>query len=119
MSPPNMLLYHNYLPVICSKIASILKQHEQQFLDKASKMRDEKVECDALEAQKKNLQVVQAEAQSLIEFAEHSLESATDEEVLSIYQQILPRVEEEKKSLYIWPLGVILLWRYLMALIGF
>ena len=79
-----------------AKIASILKQREQQLLDKASEMRDKKL--NALGAQKKNLQVVQAESQSLIEFVEHSLESATDEEVLLVHQQILPRVEEESKK---------------------
>lgn len=78
-----------------AKIASVLKQREQQLLDKASEMRDQKL--DALGAQKKSLQIVQAESQSLIEFIEHSLEGATDEEVISIYQQILPRVEEESK----------------------
>ena len=78
-----------------AKIASVLKQREKQLLDKASEMRDQKLE--ALGAQKKNLQIVQAESQSLIEFVEHSLEGATDEEVISIYQQILPRVEEESK----------------------
>ena len=78
-----------------AKIARVLKQREKQLLDKASEMRDQKL--DALGAQKKNLQIVQAESQSLIEFVEHSLEGATDEEVISIYQQILPRVEEESK----------------------
>ena len=79
-----------------AKISSILKQCEQQLLDKASEMRDKKL--NTLGAQKKSLKVVQAESQSLIEFVEHSLESATDEEVLSIHQEILPRVEEESKK---------------------
>ena len=78
-----------------AKMVDILKQREQHLLDKASEFKDKKL--NALRSQNKNLRVIKAETQSLIEFVEHSLANATDEEVVSIHQQILARIDEEHK----------------------
>ena len=74
------------------QIMELLRQRKQQLLKDAAKLKDEKL--DALKAQRKNFQVAQTEAQSLVEFVERSLENATDEELMSIHKQVLTRVEE-------------------------
>ena len=74
------------------QIMELLRQRKQQLLKDAAKLKDKKL--DALKAQRKNFQVAQTEAQSLVEFVERNLENATDEELMSIHQQVLTRVEE-------------------------
>ena len=74
------------------QIIELLRRRKQQLLKDAAKLKD--VKLDALKAQRKNFQVAQTEAQSLVEFVERSLENATDEELMSIHKQILTRVEE-------------------------
>ena len=70
------------------QLFEILKQRKQQLLKKASEMTQEKL--GALTVQKKGL----VESQSLSEFVERSLENATDEELMSMHQQVLTRVQE-------------------------
>ena len=48
----------------------------------------------ALTVQKKDFQMALVESQSLSEFVERSLENATDEELMSMHQQVLTRVQE-------------------------
>ena len=74
------------------RMIEFLTECKQQLLKDAVELKDEKL--DALRAQKKNFKVAQTEAQSLVEFVEHSLENATDEELVSIHKQVLTRVEE-------------------------
>ena len=74
------------------QIMELLRQRKQQLLKDAAKLKDEKL--DALKAQRKNFQVAQTEAQSLVEFVERSLENATDEELMAIHKQVLTRMEE-------------------------
>lgn len=75
-----------------NRMIELLTQRKQQLLKDAAKLKDEKM--DALRTQRKNIQVAQTEAQSLVEFVERSLENATDEELVSIHKQVLTRVEE-------------------------
>ena len=74
------------------QLFEVLKQRKQQLLKKASDMTREKL--GALTVQKKGFQIAIVESQSLSEFVERSLENATDEELMSMHQQILTRVQE-------------------------
>ena len=74
------------------QLFEILKQRKQQLLKKASEMTQEKL--GALTVQKKGFQLALVESQSLSEFVERSLENATDEELMSMHQQILTQVQE-------------------------
>ena len=74
------------------QLFEILKRRKQQLLKKASEMTQEKL--GALTVQKKGFQMALAESQSLSEFVERSLENATDEELMSMHQQILTRIQE-------------------------
>ena len=74
------------------QLFEILKQRKQQLLKKASEMTQEKL--GALTVQKKGFQLALVESQSLSEFVERSLKNATDEELMSMHQQILTQVQE-------------------------
>ena len=74
------------------QLFEILKQRKQQLLKKAHEMTQEKL--GALTVQKKDFQMALVESQSLSEFVERSLENATDEELMSMHQQVLTRVQE-------------------------
>ena len=82
----------NTIQQLFNQIMELPRQRKQQLLEDAAKLKEEKL--DALKAQRKNFQVAQTEAQSLVEFVERSLENATDEELMSIHKQVLTRVEE-------------------------
>ena len=74
------------------QLFEILKQRKQQLLKKAHEMTQEKL--GALTVQKKGFQLAVVESQSLSEFVERSLKNATDEELMSMHQQILTQVQE-------------------------
>ena len=78
-----------------NQIIKLLQQRMQQLLSEVSQTKDEKLH--ALSIQKMNFRAAQAEANSLVEFAEHSLEYSTDEELMSIHKQALTRAEEASK----------------------
>ena len=64
-------------------------------MKKASTLAQEKK--DALAAQRKGLQVAQAEIQSLVEFVERNVENTSDQDLMGIHTQLQTKVEEEEK----------------------
>ena len=73
-----------------------LKQRKRQLLHETSVLTEERL--SAVRAQQKGLALSLAEAQSMVEFVEHSLERATDEEVMEMQQAIVSRVEDGCKK---------------------
>ena len=72
------------------------KQLKRQLLCEVSILTEESL--SAVRAQQKFLALSLAEAQSMVEFVEQSLERATDEELLEMQQEIISRVEESRKK---------------------
>ena len=68
------------------QLFEILQQCKHQLLKKASEMIQEKL--GVLTVQKKGFQMALVESLSLSEFVERSLENATDEELMSMHQQV-------------------------------
>ena len=64
-------------------------------MKKASTLAQEKK--DALAAQRKGLQVAQAEIQSLVEFVERNVDNTSDQDLMGIHTQLQTKVEEEEK----------------------
>lgn len=84
------------------EMIEILQQRKQQLLDQTTGLVQSKL--DTLAAQEKGLGVVAAELQNLADFVHRNLDTVTDEDLLSIHQQLLSRVaekleESEKTSL--------------------
>ena len=78
------------------ELIEALKQRKQQLLHEASALTEERL--SAVRAQQKGLALSLAEAQSMVEFVEQSLESATNEEVMEMKQAIVSRVEDGCKK---------------------
>ena len=74
------------------EMIATLQQRKQQLLAKASELAEEKL--GALAAQEKNLNISLAEARSLVDVVERSLQNASDEELLEMQLQIATGVEE-------------------------
>ena len=74
------------------EMIATLQQRKQQLLAKASELAEEKL--GALDAQEKSLNMSLAEARSLVDVVERSLQNASDEELLEMQQQIASGVEE-------------------------
>ena len=69
-----------------------LQQRKQQLLAKASELAEEKL--GALDTQEKSLNMSLAEARSLVDVVERSLQNSSDEELLEMQLQIASVVEE-------------------------
>ena len=78
------------------ELIEALKQRKRQLLHEASILTEERL--SAVRAQQKGLTLSLAEAQSMVEFVEQSLERATDEEVMEMQQAIIDGVEEGCKK---------------------
>ena len=78
------------------ELIEALKQRKRQLFLKANVLTEERL--SAVRAQQKGLALSLAEAQSMVEFVEHSLERATDEEVMEMRQAIVSRVEDGCKK---------------------
>ena len=74
------------------EMIATLQQRKQQLLVKASELAEEKL--GALDAQEKSLNMSLAEARSLVDIVERSLQNASDEELLEMQLQIARGVEE-------------------------
>ena len=74
------------------EMIATLQQRKQQLLAKASELAEEKL--GALDAQEKSLNMSLAEARSLVDVVERSLQNASDEELLEMQLQIASGVEE-------------------------
>ena len=73
----------------------LLDQRKVELVEMASVLAQEKK--DALAAQRKGLQVAQAEIQSLVEFVERNVENTSDHDLMGIRTQLQTKVEEEEK----------------------
>ena len=78
-----------------NQLKALLDQRKAELVKKASTLAQEKK--DALVAQRKGLQVAQAEIQSLAEFVERNMENTSDQDLMSIRTQLQTKVEEEDK----------------------
>ena len=74
------------------EMIATLQQRKQQLLAKASELAEEKL--GALDAQEKSLNMSLAEARSLVDVVERSLQNVSDEELLEMQLQIARGVEE-------------------------
>ena len=74
------------------EMIAALQKRKQWLLRKASELAEEKL--GALNVQEKSLNMSLAEAQSLVDIVERSLQNASDEELLEMQQQIASGVEE-------------------------
>ena len=77
------------------QLKALLDQRKAELVKKASALAQEKK--DALAAQRKGLQVAQAEIQSLVEFVERNVENTSDQDPMGIRTQLQTKVEEEEK----------------------
>ena len=75
------------------QLHEILHKREKQLLDRASELKQQKL--DNLGAQKKSFALSTGEIQGLVEFVERSVENATDEEFMSLQQQIQEHIQEQ------------------------
>ena len=78
-----------------NQLKALLDQRKAELVKKASALTQEKK--DALAAQRKGLQVAQAEIQSLAEFVERNVENTSDQDLMGIRTQLQTKVEEEDK----------------------
>ena len=77
------------------QLKALLDQRKAELVKKASALAQEKM--DALAAQRKGLQVAQAEIQSLVEFVERNVENTSDQDLMGIRTQLQTKVEEDEK----------------------
>ena len=77
------------------QLKALLDQRKAELVKKASALAQEKK--DALAAQRKGLQVAQAEIHSLVEFVERNVENTSDQDLMGIRTQLQTKVEEEEK----------------------
>ena len=75
------------------QLHEILLKREKQLLDRASELKQEKL--DNLGAQKKGFALATSEIQGIVEFVECSVENATDEEFMSLQQHIQEQIQEQ------------------------
>ena len=78
-----------------AQLKAILEQRETELLNKAVTLVREKK--DALMAQRKGLQMVETEIQSLVEFVERNVENTSDQDLMVIHTQLQAKIEEEEK----------------------
>ena len=77
------------------QLKALLDQRKAELVKKAIALAQEKK--DALAAQRKGLQVAEAEIQSLVEFVERNVENTSDQDLMGIRTQLQTKVEEEEK----------------------
>ena len=78
------------------ELHTILNNREQVLLQQAQEMTERKV--GALESQQEDIQLVLANLSSLMEFVERTAENASDEEFISMKQQMASRVQEIREK---------------------
>ena len=77
------------------QLKAVLEQRETELVKKVLTLAQEKE--DALTAQRKGLQMAQAEIQSLVEFVERNVENTSDQDLMGILSQLQSKVEEGEK----------------------
>jgi len=75
------------------QLHEILHKREKQLLDKASELKQQKL--DNLGAQKKGFALATSEIQGLMGFVERSVENITDDELMSLQQHIQTQIQEQ------------------------
>ena len=83
---------HRSIHEVFAGLKSLLDQREAELASMATALVRGK--RDTLAVQKKELQVVSAEIQSLVEFVERELESASDKDLMMCYSELQSRVKE-------------------------
>ena len=78
-----------------AQLKAILEQRETEMLNKAVTLAREKK--NALMAQRKGLQMVETEIQSLVDFVEQNVENTSDQDLMVIHTQLQAKMEEEEK----------------------
>ena len=78
------------------QLHEILEQHKKRLLVEATKKVKEKVSY--LSVQEKHLSTSLAVIQNLVESVEQNWENATDEELITIHQQILSQIDKETEE---------------------
>ena len=78
-----------------AQLKAVLEQRETEMLNKAVTLAREKK--DALTAQRKCLQMADAEIQSLVEFVERNVENMSDQDLMVICTQLQAKMEKEEK----------------------
>ena len=76
------------------KLRTVLEQRETELVKKVLTLVQENK--DALMAQRKGLQMLQIEIQSLVEFVERNVENTSDQGLMGILSQLQSKVEGEK-----------------------
>ena len=79
-----------------NKVIEIIEQRKQHFMEKASSITIGKM--DRLSVQEKGFEMASNMIQSLVDFVEHNIENATEEELMTIHSQILKRISEETRK---------------------
>ena len=79
-----------------NQLHEILRKREKQLLDKASEMKQQKL--DSLGAQRKGFALATSDIQGLMEFVERSATNATDEEVMLLQKDIQEKIREQREK---------------------
>ena len=77
-----------------AQLKAVLEQRETEMLNKAVTLAREKK--DALTAQRKCLQMADAEIQSLVEFVERNLENMSDQDLMVICTQLQAKMRRKR-----------------------
>ena len=77
-----------------NQLHEILRKREKQLLDKASELKQQKL--DSLGAQRKGFALATSDIQGLMEFVERSVTNATDEEVMLLQKDIQEKIREQR-----------------------
>ena len=78
------------------KLHQIIEQRKRELLEKAASVTKGKL--DRLSIQEKGFEMASGTIQSLVDFVEQNIESATEEELMSIHMQVLNRISEETRK---------------------
>lgn len=89
-------LVHSSIQQSFQELQDILALHKRELVEKTSSLAKGKL--DQLTVQEKGIEIVSSTVQSLVEFVERNMESATEEELMTIHTQILNRIEEVTKE---------------------
>ena len=79
-----------------NQLHEILRKREKQLLDKASELKQQKL--DSLGAQRKGFALATSDIQGLMEFVERSVTNATDEEVMLLQKDIQEKIGEQHEK---------------------
>ena len=79
-----------------NQLHEILRKREKQLLDRVSELKQQKL--DSLGAQRKGFALATSDIQGLMEFVEHSVTNATDEEVMLLQKDIQEKIRQQREK---------------------